>query len=225
MKCDHNNENIFYKNGCYVLGPTGPTGEPGPKGEKGDPGPPGPPGAIGPQGEKGDPGPLGPTGESGPKGEKGDPGPPGPSSFTLSAYGGKYNSKRTNLKPTGLGNWIQIPLEFTMPNINIIDTIENAVKLEQDGIYEINFFINISVLQETSLTLIVRRNGINIPSTVITKELLPSKETIYIGTTIFKLEADDEIDMAISTTTEDTVVNFGAGMNASLTLKKIDEVL
>ncbi len=178
-----------------------------------------PRGEVGPTGPKGEQGPQGIPGPQGPKGEQGS------SSGTLNAYGGKFNNITTSLTSSGLENWIQVPLSTTMTNINLKESSENNVILEQDGVYEINYFINISVNKQTSLTLIVRSNNINIPTSVITKQVLPGNETMWIGSFITDLKADDKIDMAISTNQENVIITFGSGTNASLTVKKIDEII
>ncbi len=191
-----------------------------PKGEQGEQGIPGPIGPKGEQGEKGDIGPMGPKGE---QGEKGDVGPRGPSSFSLAAYGGKYNNTIMDITSIDIGNWTQINLPNLMPNVNANETEESYIKLEQDGIYEINFFVNISVDKDCAVTLIVRKNEINIPSTVITKNIPAQKDTIYQGSVLETLQADDKIDMAISANQENVTIKFVTGMNASLSVKKIDE--
>ena len=200
-----------------------------PKGKTGENGTPGQVGPIGPKGDKGDTGPIGPqgvkgdTGERGPKGEKGDRGDPGPSS--LNAYGGKYNNTQFDITSSIIGAWTQVQLPTLMPNINANETENNYIKLEQDGVYEINYFANISVNKDTTVTLIVRKNETNIPSAVITKKLTQGVDSIYCGSTIVSLNADDQIDMAVSATEEDVTISFGngTGVNASLTVKKIDE--
>ncbi len=162
-----------------------------------------------------------PKGDQGEQGPKGDP---GISSSTLSAYGGKYNHTIQNLTSPGLGSWIQIPLPTALPSINLKETEDNTLTLEQDGVYEINYFLKASVSKQTSLTLIVRKNSMNIPSTVIMQELLPNTENLYYGSTLVNLNADDKVDMEISTTEENVIVQLRNGMNANLTIKKIDEL-
>ena len=245
------NENGHWKNVGVIkgpkgdIGPTGPKGDtgergsqglqgeagpPGIRGEKGEQGEKGLKGDSGPSGEIGPIGPPGPKGDQGPKGEpgpRGEIGPPGPSS--LNAYGGKYNNVTTTITPPQVGDWIQVPLPSSMPSININGSIENGdefintLKMEQDGIYEINYFVNVSVSKETELTLIVRKNTVNIPSSVITKKVLANTDISYNGSIIVELKADDEIDMELSATDEDTEITFGNGTTATLTAKKIDE--
>ena len=192
---------------------------------KGDMGPPGPIGERGPKGDMGPKGEVGPKGEKGERGPKGDMGPPGPQSFSLSVYGGKYNNTPTTITTLGIGYWVEVPLITSMPNINIIENSESNITVNQDGIYEINFFINVAVSTDTSLTLIVRKNEVNIPSTVIRQEVSANKETIFYGSALEVLEADDKIDMAISTTDQDVKVDFKTGVTASLIVKKIDEAI
>ncbi len=203
------NEIIGYQLDFVIpKGATGSTGPTGPRGEQG---------IMGPQGIQG------PTGPKGEQGIMGPPGIPGPSSFTLSAYGGRLNNTTATITPNIIGAWTQIPLGTTMPSINVIETEENQLKLEQDGVYEINFYANISVDKNSEVTLIVRKNEINIPSTVITKNLTANQESIFIGSVLVSLNDDNIIDMAISATEDNITINFGQGMNASLSLKKIDE--
>lgn len=213
-----------------AIGPIGPKGDKGEKGDVGPIGPAGPQGEMGPrglQGEKGEIGPTGPKGDIGPQGEigpKGEKGDPGISIATLQAYGGKYNNYTASI-PAVKGGWVQMPLPFTMPSINIKEDNEeeNALVPEQDGIYEINFFAKLATNKPTELTVIVRQNQVNIPSSVTTKKLNQDVEEIFSGSIIADLKADDVIDMEYSATDEDVMVEFGSGVTARLTIKKIDE--
>ncbi len=214
-----------------IQGERGPQGETGPKGEKGD--------AFtyrdftseqlaSLKGDKGDSGPKGEQGiqgPPGPKGDKGEKGDPGPSSFSISAYGGKYNDQTITLQPASVGFWVQVPLPTAMPSINVVETTENILQLEQDGIYEINYFVNASTSKKTSLTLIVRSNQVNLPASVIRKEVNANTSTLLQGSILVALDFDDQLDLQLSTTEEDTTITLGTGVTASLTIKKIDEVL
>ena len=203
-------------------GPQGPQGIQGPKGDKGDPGAPGLqgergiPGPAGAKGDKGDQGDVGPRGPIGPKGDSG-------TSVTLAAYGGLYNNLPTSI-PAIEGAWIQVPLPFPMTNINIKENgEENVIELEQDGVYEINYFAKVSTNKPTELTLIVRQNGVNIPASVMVKKLNQDEEEMFNGSIIVDLKADDKIDMEFSTTDEALMTTFGNGVTARLSIKKIDE--
>ncbi len=192
------------------IGPTGPIGEPGPQGI---------------QGVEGLQGIPGPQGEIGPTGPRGPEGPIGPSGYALlSAYGGKFNNMQTMIDTLGSGNWIQIPLTDNLESINIIDTTPNVIELEQDGIYEINYSLNITASISTTLTLIVRENSEMITSTVISKQINPLINTSFNGSTIVKLNANDKLDMALSATNDNVMLTFGSGVTALLTIKKLDEI-
>lgn len=192
------------------IGPTGPQGEIGPQGEMGEQGVQGLQGIPGERGEQGVPGPMGPQGPSG--------------YALLSAYGGKYNNMQTVINTMGTGTWVQVPLGTPMDNINIINQNENALELEQDGIYEINYNLNVATDKETILTLWVRENSVMIPSTVTAKKVIPSITFSFSGSTIVELKAGDKLDMEISATEDNVDVTFASGITASLSVKKLDEI-
>ena len=192
------------------VGPTGPQGEMGP---------------IGPQGIQGIQGLQGPMGEMGPQGEIGPTGPTGPSGAALlSAYGGKYNNLTSTINTLGAGTWQQIPLTEEMDNINIVNTTENAIQLEQDGIYEINYTLNISLDKPATAMVMLRVNSVMLPSTLISKRITTNDTTGFYMNTIESLNALDTIDMQISTTEDNITITLGSGITASLSVKKLDEI-
>lgn len=195
------------------VGPTGPEGAPGPQGLQGEQGVQGLQGIPGEQGLQGIPGPMGPQGPAGPSGYA-----------LLSAYGGKYNNMQTVINTMGAGTWVQVPLNTTMDNINIKNQEENAIELEQDGIYEINYTFNASVDRETILTLWVRENSVMIPATVQAKKVIPSITFGFSGSIIVELKADDKLDMELSATVDNVGVTLGSGITATLSVKKLDEI-
>lgn len=215
------------------IGPTGPQGEAGPigpKGEQGVQGLQGPPGEAGPrgvpgeQGEQGLQGPRGEQGLVGPKGDQGPIGPTGPSgNALLSAYGGKYNNMQANLNTMGAGTWVVVPLTEEMANINVVNSTPNSIVLEQDGVYEINYALNISTDKNTTLTLMVRDNSVMLPASVITKQILANNTVSYNGSIIEELSASDKLDMEISATEDNVLVSLGSGITATLSIKKLDE--
>ena len=178
----------------------------------------------GPKGDKGDKGENGQPGLEGPKGEKGEPGPMGPAGAALlSAYGGKYNNMTKQLDTQVVGTWVQVPLVETMDNINIVNTEENSIKLEQDGIYELTYSLNFTGSQATLITSMVRKNSVMIASTVIAKQIVTNATTSVYCSTIVTLSADDVLDIALSATDNNVMVTFGTGITASLSVKKLDE--
>ena len=186
-----------------IKGPQGDIGPTGPQGLQGIPGEPGP------QGIQGIEGPTGPTGPIG--------------TALLSAYGGKYNNITATLDTMAAGTWVQVPLTEVMDNINIIDSPINSIKLEQDGIYELNYSINFTGSKAAIISLMIRENNVMIPSAVIVKQIMPNENVSFNGSTIISLMADDVLDMVISATENNVIINLGPGVTASLSLKKIDE--
>lgn len=146
-------------------------------------------------------------------------GPTGPS-FGLNAYGGRYNNTGGNIS-LGIGTQSQVPLAVTMPNQNMTYQTANSITVAQAGTYEINFFSNISVALGTTVTLAVRSNGTNIPSTVISRALSVGTGSIYSGSVIVTLSAGSVIDMAISALLA-VGVTLGSGVNSALTVKKLN---
>lgn len=216
------------------IGPTGPQGIPGPMGMKGEQGVQGlqgpqgeigPQGVPGPQGEQGLQGPRGEQGEEGPQGLQGPIGPTGPSGYALlSAYGGKYNNLATTISTEAMGTWVKIPLNMTMPNINIVNSLPNAFSLEQDGIYEINYALNITSNKNTKLTLMVLENSVMIPSTVIAKQVTMNSSVSFNGSIIAELKAGDKLEMELSATDDFVTITFDTGITATLSVKKLDEI-
>ena len=178
-----------------------------------------PQGPTGPQGLQGITGPTGPQGLQGITGPTGATGATGPTAG-LNAYGGRYSNTSQTINIT-VGGASQIPLATTMPNLNTTYTTANAITVNQTGNYEINFYSNMSVAAGATVTMAVRRNGTNIPATIITRALSAGVSSIYSGSVIVALTAGDNIDLAMSALI--TVgVTLGTGVNATLSVKKLN---
>lgn len=160
-----------------------------------------------------------PQGPTGPQGLVGATGPTGPTAG-LSAYGGKYNNTSSTIS-LGIGTQSQVPLPVSMPNLNTTYATTNSITVTQSGIYEINFYTNVSVALGTTLTLAVRSNGTNIASTVVSRALSVGTSSIYSGSVLVQLPANAVIDMTVSALIA-VGVTLGNGTNASLTVKKIN---
>ncbi len=205
-----------------ITGATGPTGATGATGSQGLAGATGPTGATGPQGLAGITGPTGPqglAGATGPTGATGVTGPTGPANG-LNAYGGKYSDAPQTIN-LGVGTQTQIALPSAMPNLNTTYTPANSITVTQAGTYEINYYSNVSVALGTTVTLAVRSNGTNIPDTVISRILSVGVGSLYSGSVIVTLPAGAVIDMAISALLA-VGVTLGSGVNASLSVKKLN---
>ena len=227
------NSTDYLLNFVIPQGPTGPTGPTGASGTVGAPGPTGPTGAsgtvgatgpTGPTGASGTVGATGPTGPTGASGTVGATGPTGPTGPTagLAAYGGKYSDTPQTLNLV-LGSQTQVPLANSMPNLNTTYTPVNSITVAQAGNYEINYFSNVSAAIATTLTQAIRSNGTNIPSTVISRALSVGVGSIYSGSVIVALPAGAVIDMAVSALLA-VGVTLGSGVNASLSVKKINSL-
>ena len=197
-----------------AIGPTGPTGA---DGAIGPTGPTGADGAIGPTGPTGADGAIGPTG---PTGADGAIGPTGPTGIAdLNAYGGLYNTTPQTLNLT-IGGTTQLPLPSAMPLKNVTNTPANSLTVGTAGVYEINYFTNVSAALGTTVTMAVRRNGTAIPQASISRVLSVGVSSLYSGSIIIALNAGDVIDMALSALLA-VGITLGGGVNTTLTVKQI----
>ncbi len=213
-----------------VAGPTGPTGATGvagPTGATGATGVAGPTGATGATGVAGPTGATGATGVAGPTGATGATGVAGPTGATgatgvadLNAYGGLYNTTPQTLNLT-IGGTTQLPIPSAMPLKNVTDTPVNSLTVGATGVYEINYFSNVSAALGTTVTMSVRRNGTAIPQATISRVLSVGVSTLYSGSIIIALTAGDVIDMALSALLA-VGVTLGDGVNTTLTVKQIN---
>ncbi len=210
-----------------ATGPTGPAGPVGPTGPTGATGPQGVQGIQGLQGIQGIPGATGPTGATGPQGVQGIQGiqgVTGPTGATgtadLNAYGGGYNTTPQTLNLT-IGGTTQLPLPSAMPLKNVTNTPVNSLTVGATGVYEINYFSNVSAALGTTVTMSVRRNGTAIPQATISRVLSVGVSSLYSGSIIIALTAGDVIDMALSALLA-VGVTLGSGVNTTLTVKQIN---
>lgn len=219
-----------------LTGITGPAGPTGPTGPRGDTGPIGPTGATGVRGYRGATGadgvtgPTGPTGATGatgadgiagPTGATGATGPIGPTGIAdLNAYGGLYSTTPQTLNLT-VGGTTQLPITTQMPLKNVTNAPANSLTVVNAGVYEINYYSNVSAALGTTVTLAVRRNGTAIPQATISRVLSVGVGSLYSGSFLIRLNAGDVIDMAISALLA-VGVTLGGGVNTTLTVKQID---
>jgi len=213
-----------------VAGPTGATGATGvagPTGATGATGVAGPTGATGATGVAGPTGATGATGVAGATGATGATGVAGPTGATgptgiadLNAYGGLYNTTPQTLNLT-IGGTTQLPIPSAMPLKNVTDTPVNSLTVGATGVYEINYFSNVSAALGTTVTMSVRRNGTAIPQATISRVLSVGVSSLYSGSIIIALTAGDVIDMALSALLA-VGVTLGDGVNTTLTVKQIN---
>lgn len=205
--------------------PRGATGATGPAGAIGATGPAGASvtGATGPTGAIGATGPTGAIGATGPTGAIGATGPTGATGATgvadLNAYGGLYNATPQTLNLT-LGGTTQLPIAATMPLKNVSYAPANSITVSAAGVYEINYYTNVSAALGTTVTLAVRRNGTAIPQATLSRVLAVGVGSLYNGSFIITLNAGDVIDMALSALLA-VGVTLGGGVNTTLTVKQL----
>lgn len=210
-----------------ITGPAGPTGPTGPRGDTGPIGPTGATGVRGYRGATGADGVTGPTGATGadgiagPTGATGATGPIGPTGIAdLNAYGGLYSTTPQTLNLT-VGGTTQLPITTQMPLKNVTNAPANSLTVVNAGVYEINYYSNVSAALGTTVTLAVRRNGTAIPQATISRVLSVGVGSLYSGSFLIRLNAGDVIDMAISALLA-VGVTLGGGVNTTLTVKQID---
>ena len=109
----------------------------------------------------------------------------------------------------------------TMPSKNVTYTPANSITATTAGVYEINYYTNVSAALGTTVTLAVRRNGTAIPQATLTRVLAVGVGSLYNGSFVISLNAGDVIDMAISALIA-VGVTLGGGTNTTLTVKQID---
>ena len=107
-----------------------------------------------------------------------------------------------------------------MPLKNVTNTPVNSLTVETTGVYEINYFSNVSAALGTTVTMSVRRNGTAIPQATISRVLSVGVSSLYSGSNIIAFTAGDVIDMALSALLA-VGITLGSGVNTTLTVKQI----
>lgn len=108
-----------------------------------------------------------------------------------------------------------------MPVKQLSYGFENSIVAVEDGIYEINYYTNVSAAIGTTVTMSVRRNGTAIPEATVSRVLSVGVGSLYSGSFIISLVAGDTIDMAVSALLA-VGLTLGGGVNTTLTVKQID---
>jgi uncharacterized membrane protein len=107
-----------------------------------------------------------------------------------------------------------------MPLKNTTNTPANSITAAVAGVYEINYYTNLSAALGTTVTMSVRRNGTAIPQATISRVLAVGVGSLYNGSFIITLNAGDVIDMALSALLA-VGVTLGGGVNTTLTIKQL----
>ena len=107
-----------------------------------------------------------------------------------------------------------------MPSKNVTYSPANSITVPTAGVYEVNYYTNVSAALGTTVTMSVRRNGTAIPQATISRVLSVGLSSLYNGSFIIALSAGDVIDMALSALLA-VGITLGSGVNTTLTLKQI----
>lgn len=177
---------------------------------------------VGPTGPKGDKGETGPKGEQGLRGEIGLQGPTGPKGDKggVGVYAEKYG--RIKKEETIAANKeIIIELNNNGPALNASYTIENAITIDEYGIYRIDYFLTLEPLTDTILTMSVNRNNNLIQGSDISGDGTADYFTQLIGNVITELMPDDVITLVLQTDRE-TNISFNGSTNAKLSIIKLN---
>lgn len=113
-----------------------------------------------------------------------------------------------------------MPLPTAMPLKNVTNTPANSLTVGTAGVYEINYYSNVSAALGTTVTMSVRRNGTAIPQASISRVLAVGVGSLYNGSIIIALNAGDVIDMALSALLA-VGITLGGGVNTTLSVKQI----
>ena len=157
-----------------------------------------------------------PQGPTGPQGEQGITGPTGPS-FT-NAYGGKYNDTSSSYTVQEKGI-LTVPLPHSMPSLNMSYGSGNNITVQEAGVYELNYYCNLSTSIATTITLAIRNNETSLFKNILVSTL--NNDFTFNGSIILSLNSNSVLDMYLSTSSSIVTISLKDGLNASLSLKKI----
>lgn len=185
-------------------GPTGPTGMQGPKGDTG---------------LKGDQGEIGPTG---PKGDRGLQGPIGVQGLPggIAAYAERFFNTKETREFTADTETI-LELDKTGPSFNITYSPDNAITIDEVGIYKIDYFLTVEPLLDTILTIAVKRNGNIIEGSNINGDGTADYFTQLSGSVITILQPDDIINLIVKVD-KNVSLSFNGSTNAKLSIIKLN---
>ena len=135
-------------------------------------------------------------------------------------YGGLYSNFPQMLTlPANTPSKIILPLN--MPSANIACLPANTLSILHSGDYMLSFYLSLSVSNAANISFSIQKNGIDIPSTIITKALSSGGNATFNENVISSFSVGDIIDMTISSSSI-TSITLGSGTNASLTLQKLN---
>lgn len=171
---------------------------------------------------------MGPTGPTGPRGITGATGPTGPTGPTgatgtggLTAFGGRYNNTAEALS-LAAATPMQIPAAIALPAVQVTETGNNNLTIEEAGTYEITYAVTGSSTISTTFTLSVRVNGTDLAGTQSAREVAVNTIYTFSGDTIAELAAGDVVDLAVTAADEASLELPADTVNVRFTVKKLN---
>ncbi len=214
--------NQTWENIGKIRGPAGEIGPIGPKGDTGDPGPKGDIGPIGPKGPTGPKGDTGPIGPIGPKGDTGNPGPKGeqgPAGALLTSYAIKYQDTTKTIE-TIKDTASPIPLEKIGPTSNLVTTASNAITIDENGTYKIDYYISAQYSVTAKITIDIKSNLVTIPGSNVVENVTAGAEKSIHGTVLAELEKGTYITLNV-TADKELSISLAEGISAYLCIIKL----
>ena len=148
-------------------------------------------------------------------------GPQGPSgSALLDAYASIYedNGNSYSLMPN-VSN--QVELGKTSQSKNVDTSFTNSLKIQNEGIYKIDYFFAATSSSPTDISVEARKGNITISGTKITRKANSQEYLSFVGSIIVDLNKDDIIDLGVSSTSTVTLTP-GDETVSYLNIMKID---
>jgi len=139
----------------------------------------------------------------------------------LAAFGGLWAGGEP-VEQGALNDFSVVPLTEQYPRMNV-GVEGNALEIEIDGIYEVNYSFT-GVSNNTALvTLAVEVNGDPVPGTALTKNMPSGLQRSFSLSAIIPLFAGDLVTLGLAADTF-TDITQGIETGATLTVKKLDEI-
>ena len=142
---------------------------------------------------------------TGPRGNTGPAGPTGPTGpESVSIYGSRYDATENTIAATANTSTV-IPLTTIGETMGITSETENALTINENGIYKIDYLFQGSSNVQGDLTLEVMNNNNQIKGSTITKEVTANNDATLVGSVITPLNAGDKITLSIESSVTATL--------------------
>lgn len=151
---------------------------------------------------------VGPTGPQGPAGVA-----------ATNVYGSKYDTVGDNIVLTA-DTLTQVPLNNVGLSSGIDSALSNALTINQDGVYKIDYYFQGSTNMDATVTFEVIRNDNSISSTTFSKDFKTNEDNGFNGSSIVNLTAGDIVSLGLEAS-ENLQISPATSVNAYLNIIKI----